>query len=117
MSGDETPTPGRTSVEDRAYLFTLHSRFWLAVLLVTVLAVVLFTGIIRGMDVETVSAYASPISGLAAIAIGHLFSHRDGKQSTRLTEPAGSASRPRAARPERATASHAPHNRSPPDHQ
>ncbi|MGW0239369.1 hypothetical protein [Micromonospora chalcea] len=66
-------------------------RFGVAILLIFVLFSVIFAGVIEGIAGDSVAQYAAPVSGLAGIAIGWLFSGRDqGSPTVELAPALGS---------------------------
>ncbi|MEU9828569.1 hypothetical protein [Micromonospora chersina] len=60
-------------------------RFGVAILLIVVLFSVIFAGVMEGIAGDSVAQFAAPVSGLAGIAIGWLFSGRD--QGSSIVEP------------------------------
>ena len=53
-----------------------QGRFIVATLLIAALALVIALGLLHGADGDAVSQFASPISGLAGIAVGWIFGGR-----------------------------------------
>ncbi len=60
---------------------TDNVRHVVAIALIVVLFAVILAGIFTGATGEEISQFAAPVSGLAGIAIGWLFSNRDGLSS------------------------------------
>ncbi|WP_430497374.1 hypothetical protein ACQRWP_21960 [Micromonospora trifolii] len=63
-------------------------RFGVAILLIVALFSVIFAGVAEGIAGDSVAQFAAPVSGLAGIAIGWLFSGRDQGSSIVDTLPA-----------------------------
>ncbi|WP_435207672.1 hypothetical protein [Micromonospora sp. bgisy143] len=96
----EQQSSATSSLRNRAFLHRSRletMRFGVAILLIVALFGVIIAGVLRDAEGDSVAQFAAPVSGLAGIAIGWLFSGRD--QGSVVAEPAPSLGLPGAEAP------------------